>query len=267
MRGIIISAMFAIGATSSVAADESRIEPRAIEITERGTAFLTSQDIFSFDWFVTFDEVVDGREKITFVHSGSTLLARGVGFHVRSERGDRVREYFYNGKVFTIAAPEADFYVSVPFTGGIGALADRLREEYDLRLPITEMLRDSVGEDMLEGLEGAAYIGPTLVAGQWTDHIAFSQRDEDWQIWFASSEDAPLPIMLVGTDPYRQGWPQYRAQFGRWNLAPEVADGSFTFAPGDDDRRITMPRLFDLPDAQDETDAETPDSAPAASSN
>jgi hypothetical protein len=52
----------------------------------------------------------------------------------------------------------------------------------------------------------------------------------NFQIWIADG-DQPLPQRLVLTYPKASGQPQFRAQFIGWNLAPEVPDSLFAFAP------------------------------------
>ena len=83
----------------------------------------------------------------------------------------------------------------------------------------------------------------TRVAGRDAHHLALASYDGDWQVWVAADEARPEILMIVGTNPYEQGWPQYRVYFSDWNFAPEIAEGAFTFTPDEDARRMAWPKV------------------------
>ena len=53
-----------------------RLNPEAVEILQRATDFLAAQPALSVNWFASYDVVIDGREKITELRSGYSLLDR-----------------------------------------------------------------------------------------------------------------------------------------------------------------------------------------------
>jgi len=67
----------------------------------------------------------------------------------------------------------------------------------------------------------AAYIEPSQIAGVPCDHLALRGDQVDLQLWVAQGNQ-PLPRRLVLTYTREDGRPQFWAQFGEWNLAPEV---------------------------------------------
>lgn len=218
------------------------LDPQAIEILGSAADFLAGQEAMQFDWFVSFDEVIDGREKLTSIRSGQNLLQRETGFFGMSEQGMETREYYFDGVSFAIHDVEEDAYVLAPFTGSFEALVDRLRTEYDVVLPIWTVMARTTRSQLVEDAERAAYLGMTRINGRAAHHIALSNYDEDWQVWVADDPDRPVPLMIVGTNPYEQGWPQYRAYFANWDFAPEIAEDRFTFVPGDDSERMAWPK-------------------------
>ena len=222
------------------------IDPVAAEILTLAADYLSKQDVLAFDWFVSFDVVVDGREKITYMRSGANLLQRGVGFYGYTEFGDDTREYFFDGEQFSILDVEENAYVSAPFSGNFDALADRVRDTYDLRLPIWQVMNASPRAELLERAETAAYLGTTRIAGREAYHLAFSDYEADWQIWIATDPEQPELLMIVGTDPYTQGWPQYRAYFSNWNFEPEIPPGAFSYESDDEAELMAWPKPDDL---------------------
>lgn len=241
---IISAACLAISPVIASAQDaDSSIEPLASDIAMSAANHLASQDKLSFNWFVSYDEIVDEQEKITFFRSGNMVLDRGNGFVARTERGNTYRDFYFDGSVFSIVSPNENFYASIEIEGGIDALEKGLRERSDTILPLWSILSQNLPDRILEGVENGAYLGTTLIAGQPAHHIAFSQEDFDWQIWVSMEEETPFPLMIIGTESQRTGWPQYRAYFSDWNLEPDIEGTQFSYEPEDDDVRMTMPAL------------------------
>ena len=229
------------------------LDPQAVEILTHASEFLSGQGALSMDWFVSFDVVVDGREKITYMRSGANLLQRGVGYYGYSEFGDETREFFFDGSQFQIFDVEENAYVSTAFTSDFDALADRVSETYDIRLPIWQVMSAAPRGELLDRATSAAYVGTTRLAGREAHHLAFSNYDTDWQIWVSTDADQPELMMIVGTDPYTQGWPQYRAYFTNWNFDPEIPIGVFTFVPNEEADVMAWPKPEDvtIPRGQD----------------
>lgn len=225
------------------AAEGPVIDQKALDIARRSTEFLASRPAMSFNWFVSYDEVRDGREKLTYMRSGTNLLVRDKGFYSYVEDDDGVREYFFDGAAVTVAAPDEGFYATGPFDGSFEALVEAMRAEAASELPLYGLMTRDLAQSQTEGLDGAAYLGITRIAGREVHHLAFSDYDEDWQIWISTDPAQPVPVAIVGTDPYEQGWPQYRAYLTNWEFEPEPAEGAFTFTPAPDDERITFPDL------------------------
>jgi len=223
---------------------EDPMDPVAAEIAEKSAKFLAAQPAFSFSWFVSYDEVADGHEKLTYLRSGDTLMVRGKGFVSHSEQEGELRDYYYDGSEFTVVSPDEHFYASAPFNGGFDALVAAVRDHTDTILPLWTMMSPTLPDTLLDGVERGAYLGETLVAGHPAYHLAFSQRDEDWQVWISTNDDQPLPLMLVGTDKNQKGWPQYRVYMTDWNLDPDQAPAQFKFTPSDQYDRITLPSLM-----------------------
>jgi hypothetical protein len=222
--------------------DPRALDPRAVEILAGATAFLAAQATMSVDWLVSFDRVADGREKITYLRSGRNLLKRGVGFYSYAEFQDGTREYFFDGQTFQIVDVEENAYVMVPFVGRLDDLADRISAEYDIRLPIWQIMSASPKSDLLDRADSAAYLGIVKIAGRAAYHLALSDYNNDWQVWIATEPDRPELLMVVGTDPYTQGWPQYRAYFSNWNFDPEIPDDAFSFVPDEEADRMAWPK-------------------------
>lgn len=236
--------LVALVAAPAVRADDSDppdVDP--VELIAASAEFLASQPAFAFDWVMSFDEIVDGREKITFVRSGQTTMSRSGGFRVTTDRGDSYRDYYFDGQTFTISGPDEGFYASAPFDGGFDELVEAARARTGSILPLWTIMSETLPARLTADIEGAAHLGLTRIGGVASHHIAVTGYDEDWQVWISDDPGQPVPTMLVGTDTAVQGWPQYRVFFFNWDLAPEIVDGGFTFVADPEATPVAMPSL------------------------
>lgn len=270
IQGLVLglSILFAPHAVSAQDAKlpDGKIDPAAVEIIRKSAQFLAKSPQMSFNWFSSYDEMIDGK-KLTFMRSGSNLIVRDQGFYSRVEDDGRVREYFYDGRQLTVAAREEKFFATEDYAKGFEALVDAVREATDQEIPLYVLMVRDLPERIEDGLTSASFLGVTRVAGLEVYHLAFSSADEDWQIWVSTDKDEPLPVVIVGTDPNKTGWPQYRAYLSDWKLEGDVDGSLFTFKPESDDVKITFPELKSKAEANASTVGTSGASPPAAPSS
>lgn len=239
---LILAVVLAAHPFQAISQEDPAVDPKVIDILGRANDFLAAQDTVSVSWFASQDTVIDGREKITQMRSGFNLISRGEGFFAFTESGLKTREFYFDGETFRIVDVDDNAYVSASFDGGFEALVEKVRAEYDIVLPIWSVLSNRPSSELLDGAEAAAYLGVTRVAGREVHHLALSDYDGDWQIWISTDPERPELLMLVGTNPYAQGWPQYRVFFSDWNFSPEVEDEMFTYIPDEDAEQLIWPK-------------------------
>ncbi|PSL17699.1 DUF2092 domain-containing protein [Shimia abyssi] len=218
------------------------IDPKALGLVEKATEYVAEQGSISVSWFVSFDEVIDGREVVTHIRSGDTILARDVGYYSYAEQGTDVREYFFDGTVLSVHLLERNAYVQLPYWGSFDALAARIAQEFDTALPIWQVLVRDSADQLLGEVTSAAYLGTKRIAGRDTHHIAMSTYEYDLQIWLSDEADTPVPVMMVGTEPYKQGWPQFRVYFQNWNFEPVLNEELFSYEPDAKATRLAWPK-------------------------
>jgi hypothetical protein len=245
LRSISFIAFFAaVLAAAPLGAQEQPPAPDPFNLTLASAEFVAGLDAFSFRWFLSYDEVVGGREKLTYVQSGVNEMVRGVGFAAHTERDDTYRDYYFDGEAFTVASPNENFYATTPFDGSFEELAAAVQDRTDAVLPMWSIMSEELPERFTEGAESINYLGLTLLGGQLAHQVAFAGEDgEDWQVWIAADPDRPVPVMVVITDTTLQGWPQSRILFTDWQLSVKADPARFSFAPDADDVRLAIPEL------------------------
>jgi hypothetical protein len=245
MRPAFVAAALAtVLAAGPLPAEEQPAPPDPFELTLASAEFVAGLESFSFRWFLSYDEVVGGREKLTYVQSGANEMVRGVGFSAHTERDDTYRDYYFDGKSFTVASPNENFYATTPFEGDFEALVEAVRSRTDAILPMWSIMSRELPDRFTGGAEGVAWLGLTLLGGQLAHHVAFAgEEGEDWQVWISADDEEPLPLMIVITDTTEQGWPQARVVFTDWQLSVATDPVRFTFVPDPDDVPLAVPRL------------------------
>lgn len=237
---IVLLPSFALAQDS--AENGSRIDPRAVEIVTRAAEFLSDQSRISFTWFNSFDVVIDGREKITHMMSGVSVLARDEGFYSTLDYDGDQREFFFDGGMFYINDINENAYAELPFAGSFEELVVALSDEYDITMPMWEILSRDGHEAVLDRIEAAAYLGEISMSGTPVHHLAFSEYEYDWQIWISTDDEKPVIHAIVGTEPHVQGWPQFRAYLYDWDFLSFPEEGAFSFVPSEDAIKMTLPK-------------------------
>ena len=225
-------------ATPAARQQSAQIEPEAMTALKTMGAYLRSLKSFQIDAVTTREDVLDDGQKVQF--AGVTkLLAKmpdRLLIEVASDRHDR--DFYYDGKNFTLMAKRANFYATVPAPPTIAALADALDDQYGIGLPLEDLFRWGGPQSRDSAVTSAMFVGPSEVGGVTCAHYAFRQEGLDWQVWIQLGEH-PLPRKLVLTTMTDDARPQYASTL-TWNLAPSFSDATFTFIAPKNAGRVVL---------------------------
>ena len=157
----------------------------------------------------------------------------------------KAREIFYDGKNFTLLAPDTGYYATVAAPPSIREVLTQVEAKYGIEFPLVDLFRWGEDADAAAAVTEALAVGTSKIAGQTADHYAFRQADIDWEIWIAQG-DAPLPLRYVITTKDETGEPQYIADLS-WDTQAKPDDAVFNFTPGKDDHPIAILVLDEAP--------------------
>jgi hypothetical protein len=82
---------------------------------------------------------------------------------------------------------------------------------------------------MLKESSSGFVVGPSVVAGVKSTHLAFRGAEVDWQIWIEDG-DKPLPRKFILTSKQVKGEPEFTVVIRSYDLAPKLTDKEFVFA-------------------------------------
>jgi hypothetical protein len=216
------------------------VQAEAIDALKQMGAYLHTLKTFSVTADITTDEVLLSGQKIQ-VGGENTLTVRRpdrLKATVRKDETDIDREFYYDGKTFTVYGRKVKYYASAPAPATIAALVDAVNERFDVSLPLADLFVWGTDKAPVQDITSALHIGPAMIAGIPTDHYAFRQEGVDWQVWIQNAKTR-LPLKLVITTTGEEGQPQY-VSILKWNLSPSISDKMFTFVPPKDALRIVF---------------------------
>ncbi|NDY58454.1 DUF2092 domain-containing protein [Desulfovibrio sulfodismutans] len=211
-------------------ADAPAIDPVAMQHLTRMCDFLKGLNAFVFRAEVNVDEVFQGG--LTLQTSRTETIAVRRPDRARSDtvQDAEVKTITFDGANFSIFNQTRNSYSVIPAPGALDQALDKVLETYGVTAPLAELILSSPYETLTEGVLSGMYVGLRMVQGVPCHHLAFSQKDVDWQIWIADGKN-PLPRKLVIVDKTLVGAPNYEAMLVDWKLNPRFKDSFFAFTP------------------------------------
>ncbi len=218
------------------------IDPRAEKILKQMSDYLSGRQQFSVKAESTLEVVLTSGQKLQFDSPATLTLARPNRM-LASRKGDIVnQEFFYDGRTLTLYNPKENLYATTAAPATLDEMLDFAREKLDIIAPASELLYKNAADKMLKATSSGFVVGPSVVAGVKTTHLAFRGDEVDWQIWIEQG-DKPLPRKFVLTSKKVTGEPEFIVFIRNWDLAPKVTDREFTFTPPKGARKIEFLNL------------------------
>ena len=195
--------------------------------------YLRAADDFSFRTEVTTERVLDSGQKLHFSRRAEVFVRRPNKLYVEV-RGDLENErIWYDGELFTILDLEHDEYEQASVRGDLDAALDHMAQTYGESSPLADLVYSNPYAILIENVETGMYIGLHEVRGVKCHHLAFTQKNIDWQIWIEDGA-RPVPCKAVITYKGIESVPQFTAVLYDWEFAPHLPDSLFTFYPRQD---------------------------------
>ncbi|MCU7835650.1 MAG: DUF2092 domain-containing protein [gamma proteobacterium symbiont of Taylorina sp.] len=227
LSGIIIS----VGAQAS--------ETQAHQILKDMGEYLKSTNQFSFRADISYESVFTGNEKIQYGATANISLLRPQYARSDYSGDERTSQIIYNGKTINYLDKIRNIYGTVESTGKIDTALDQMLKDYDLSMPVADLLYSDPYAVLSENVITGSLIGIHSCAGQRCYHLAFTQKLIDWQIWIEEGSK-PLPRKMVITYKLEPGSPQFIVRLSGWNLKPALSENDFNFSPPENASEINF---------------------------
>jgi hypothetical protein len=223
--------------TSSTTATKLEIDPKAIEALRKMSAYLQSLSGFELKSDASLDLVTAQGQRIQLDGVVRYKVRKPDAFVISFDNDIKKRTFYYDGKQFTISAPDLGYYATSAAPPTIHQTLDMIWERFGISLPLEDLFRwGEPGSSRVDSVREAFGVGPATIDGVQTDQYAFREGDIDWQIWIERG-DKPLPRKMVIVDRTDPADPAYSARL-TWNVNPTLTADDFAFHPAKDAKPI-----------------------------
>ena len=235
-----------LSSETAPSAEERAGTAAALAIVERMSGHLASRSAFRFRAEIRYDAVQESGQRIEFGSERRFAVRRPDRLRVDVAHWDGGSELLvYDGAQLSAASPALRVYSSTPQSGTLEHAIARFRDELGAPAPLAELIDPGLHAQLQESAVSASRVGSVRIDGRPCDQLAFRMRHLDFQL-FVEQGDAPLPRRLVIDYRDEPGSPQFRASLHDWDVAPDLPDELFRFAPPIGAQRVPFDELLDL---------------------
>lgn len=236
--GLSLALLLGMAASSDVGAGE--VEAKSL--LKAMSDYMASQKSISFDYDADYEIVTKDGQKIALASSGTVAVARPDKIRTTRVGGFASIESVFDGQTLSILGKNAKVYTQVDMPGTIDHLVDELKDKYHRPLPAADLLLSNAYDQLMPDVIDIKDLGSGVIGGTECNHLAFRNKEVDWQIWIAQG-DRPYPCRFVITTKDVAGGPEYRIQVRNWKTGGEVSSGDFSFKAPADAKKVDLKDL------------------------
>lgn len=241
-KTINLLALVALTAVPGVAAEIKA--PNADQILRQMSGKLASSKNFSFQATREIDAALlqgrDVAEKATVfaaVQRPNKLTAKSVS------KGD-VRRFIADGSTLTIFDENRNHYAVVPMRTTLDGLVEQVDKQYGFTPPLAEFALSNPYQDLRRQAATITYLGRGKtnegflgMFGVECHRLWLAGKVADAELWIGVND--LLPHKMTATF-HREGKPQVRIAFSKWNLAAATPASEYNFTPPKGSQKIEM---------------------------
>jgi hypothetical protein len=179
--------------------------------------------------FVTENDIPnDEFGLITHGEFGKVTLKAPNRMHV-DKKGDKGhKEFFSNGKSFSLYSHDKNQYATAPATMSLIEFIDSLSGYYGIEFPGTDVFYPDFVDNILATSNNLIFLGLAMIGENECYHVAGARDDMTFQIWI-SSDGRYLPERLTLVYILKPGNPRYSIAYSDWKLNESIDDSKFSF--------------------------------------
>lgn len=218
----------------------STLDPVALQALKGMGAYIRSLKTFEVRTKATIENVVQDTDlKVTLGLEGVYRVQRPNAFFVDLKSDRQERQYFYDGKSFSVNVPRQGYYASIAAPGTMSDVVDAVADDYDIDLPLADLFYWAEADSPTDMIESAVRIGYAKVNGVDTDQFALRGPDRDLQLWITRGA-RPLPAKMIITS--RWNGLSYAADLS-WNTSPSFTPATFAFRPDTKSSKVQLAQV------------------------
>lgn len=220
---LIIDNAYCSGQTGAAASD-----PKPNEILKHMGNYLKTANKFTFRAHTTFENVSPSGQKIQYGEIKDVSVRRPDRLCAVT-KGDLVNNRFwYDGKKMAMLDTKLNVFARTETPADIDSTLIFAAKKYGITSSLGDLVVSDPYASLIENVESGTYVGLHTIDGVNCHHLAFSQKNVDWQIWIEDGS-MQIPRKIVITYKHAEGTPQFISLLSDWNFAPHLPDSIFTF--------------------------------------
>jgi len=200
--------------------------PDPVALLQEMSSYLESLEAFELQANVAFDDVPLPDTKVLYSGSMEVQLRRPDRLHVTYRDDLTARELWLDGSMVTVLAPTENLWAAAPAEPSIDATLSMLASDYDLSIPLDDLLVSDPHSTLTANVKADRYVGLHDVNGVPCHHLIFGQENINWQVWIEAGS-RPLVRKAVITYKTLPMAPQFAMVITGWNLNPMLSDAHF----------------------------------------
>jgi hypothetical protein len=234
-------------ASEGLTAEQTDVDPRAVEALKKMSAYLSSLNSFRLVSEGSLDVITNDDQKVQLDMVTTYQVTKPGGIRIDWVSDQKNRQFYYDGKHFTLVAPTMGYYATVDAPPTIREFLAALYERTGVELPLADLFRwaDEDHVDDIALLTSAFSVGTATLDGVATDHWAYRTADYDFELWMEQG-DRPVPRKYVLIDRTDPTLPAFTARL-TWQTNPTLDATAFTYVPTGKEVAIT----FASPEAEE----------------
>jgi hypothetical protein len=230
VAGLAAAWLLALPAFAAEKAAESTrppiVDPRADALLRAMSDFLAEAKQLSYRAEIEFDHVLPTGQKIELGATQDVAVSRPNRVFVEYVGDAGSNRLWYDGRQITVLDGDEGLYAVAPMPGKIDQALDRLMERYGFTAPLSDFLYSNPYEVLRKRVQFGTYVGESQIDGVRCHHLAFVDKEIDWQIWIQDGTQL-VPCKIAITYTLLPGQPQFEAVFSGWELDTRLADALF----------------------------------------
>jgi hypothetical protein len=215
------------------------VSAQADKMLREASDYLKAAQQLSFHADVVYDDLLPTGQKLQLAAAYDVAVRRPDRVYTEYWGDGGARRFWYDGKTVTLYDPDLGVYASEPAKPTIDATLDHLIKVLGFTPPLSDLMTSdpaaALGTNVLYGF----YVGVTQVEGVRCHHLAFVEKNIDWQVWIEDGTQW-VPRKLVITYKTIPGAPQFAAVISDWDFATRPPDALFTPQLPPDASRISF---------------------------
>jgi len=172
-----------------------------------------------------------GRRVWRFTRAATVRRPDALYFELHGTAGTSARvAAYYDGHTVSLRDDADGVWAQTPVPGTLDTMLDDVARRYSLPVPIADVVYSVPYEAFIGRSTKGGFDGRETIDGVACARLVYTDAFVDVRVWIPSAgQTLPRRVELV----YKraQGAPKARIDFTSWDLAPRIADGTFTFKP------------------------------------